>query len=121
MKPNKIKVGYRDIDVKYSQPEFTTDKLTDCFGQYDNRLGLIEVQQDLEGQKMINTLLHEIGHAIVDISGLNKLGAPLEDDDDEEIVVHQITNYFMGVCTDNPWFLDYIKDNIKPKQNKNKK
>ncbi len=109
---NKIKVGYRDINIKYSQPDFITDKLTDCFGQYDNREGLIEIQAELSGQKMINTLLHEVAHAIVDVSGLNQSGAPLEKDDDEEIVVHQMTNYFISICRDNPLFLDYIKDNI---------
>tara|TARA_R110000751_G_scaffold1961_3_gene7231 strand:- start:2281 stop:2640 length:360 start_codon:yes stop_codon:yes gene_type:complete len=113
----KIKVGYRDIEIKYSAPDFTTDHLTDCYGIYDNRKGLIEIQKDLYGQKMANTLVHEIFHAIIDISGLNKSSAPLEEDDDEEIVVHQMANYFLGVCRDNDWLLDYIKENInEPKK-----
>jgi len=111
-KPNKIKVGYKDIEIKISKPDFITDNLTDCFGQYDNRKGLIEIQDSLSNQKFVNTLLHEIGHVIVDISGLNQSGAPLEKDDDEEIVIHQVTNYFLAICRDNPWFLDYIKENI---------
>ena len=111
-KPNKIKVGYRDINIKWLSPDFKTEELIDCFGQYKQREGLIEIQRDLHGQKMINTLLHEIGHAIVDISGLNQSGAPLENDDSEEIVIHQIANYFLAICRDNPWFLDYIKDNM---------
>ena len=109
-KPNKIKIGYRDINIKYSQPDFIADTLTDCFGQYDNRKGLIEIQESLPNQKLVNTLLHEISHAIIDISGLNQSGAPLEKDDDEEIVVHQFTNYFLAMCRDNPWLLDYIKE-----------
>ena len=108
-----IKISYRDIEIKISKPDFITDHLTDCFGQYDNRKGLIEIQEGLSNQKLLNTLLHEISHAIVDISGLNKSGAPLEKDDDEEIVVHQFANYFLAMCRDNPWFLDYIKENIK--------
>ena len=115
-KPNKIKIGYRDIDIKYSTPNFTADTLMDCFGQYDNRKGLIEVQDDLKCQKMLNTLFHEIGHAIVDISGLNQTGCPLEKDDDEEIVIHQYTNFFISICRDNAWFLDYIKQNLNNDQ-----
>ena len=111
-----IKISYRDIEIKISKPDFITDNLTDCFGQYNNREGLIEIQEGLSNQKLLNTLLHEISHAIVDISGLNKSGAPLEKDNDEEIVVHQFANYFLAMCRDNPWFLDYIKDNLKPKQ-----
>ena len=109
--PNKIKIGYRDVAIKWLSPDFITDTLTDCFGQYDNRKGTIEIQNNLPTQKLVNTLLHEIGHAIVDISGLNQSGAPLEKDDDEEIVVHQFANYFLAICRDNPWFLDYIKEN----------
>ena len=105
-----IKIGYRDITIKITKPDFITDNLTDCFGQYDNRKGLIEIQESLPNQKLVNTLLHEISHAIVDISGLNQSGAPLEKDDDEEIVVHQFTNYFLAMCRDNPWLLDYIKE-----------
>ena len=111
-KPNKIKIGYRDIKIKWLAPDFKTEELIDCYGQYKQREGLIEIQRDLYGQKMVNTLLHEVGHAIIDISGLNQSGSPLEKDDDEEIVIHQITNQFLAICRDNSWFLDYIKDNI---------
>ena len=62
---------------------------------------------------MVNTFIHEMFHAIIDIGGLNKSSAPLEEDDDEEIVVHQMANYFLGICRDNDWLLDYIKKNIK--------
>tara|TARA_R110000824_G_scaffold136936_2_gene300959 strand:+ start:340 stop:681 length:342 start_codon:yes stop_codon:yes gene_type:complete len=110
IKDRKIKIGYKDIDIKFSNPDFITDNLTDCFGQYDNRKGLIEIQKNLSNQKQINTLLHEVVHAIVDVSGLNQSGAPLEKDDDEEIVVHQITNYFLTICRDNPWFLDELQN-----------
>ena len=72
--PKKIKVGYRDIVIKWVAPNFKTDELTDAFGQYKSREGSI--------------------------------------DDAEELSVNQITNYLMGVFRDNPWFLDYIKDNI---------
>ena len=115
-KPNKIKIGYRTIEVKYSSPDFISDHLTDCYGIYDQRKGLIELQDTLCSAKLVNSFLHEVVHAIIDISGLNQSGSPLSNSDDEEIVTHQITNYFLSVCIDNPWLLDYIKENVN--QNK---
>jgi len=111
--PKKIKVGYRDIIIKWVAPNFKTDELTDAFGQYKAREGSIEIQNDLCGQEKINTFLHEVLHACVYGSGLNQANGPLKDDDAEELSVNQLTNYLMGVFRDNPWFLDYIKDNIE--------
>ena len=34
------------------------------------------------------------------------------EDDNEEIVVNNLSNMIMGVFRDNPWLLDYIKNNI---------
>ena len=42
---------------------------------------------------------------------------PLKDEDKEEIVINQLSNYLMGVFRDNPWFLDYIKDNMDENTN----
>jgi len=110
--PELVKVGYRDIKIEWVVPDFKTDELTDCFGQYKSREGLIQMQKDLCGQEKINTLFHEILHAIVYGSGLNQANGPLKEDDAEELAVNQITNYVMGVFRDNPWFLDYMKEGL---------
>ena len=52
-----IKISYRDVEIKISKPDFITDNLTDCFGQYDNRKGLIEIQEGLSNQK--DDIFHE--------------------------------------------------------------
>ena len=59
-------------------------------------------------------LLHEILHAIVYASSLNSEGGALEDHKDEEQTVNSITNHLMAVIKDNPWFLDFLKEQIKP-------
>ena len=114
--PTSVKVGYRDIEIQYVSPDFKTDEMTDCYGQYKAREGLIQLQPDICGQELSNVMLHECLHAICYSSGLNQAKSCLKEEDDEEIVVNQMTNYLMGLFRDNPWFLDFIKNNM----NKNK-
>ena len=45
------------------------------------------------------------------ISFLNQANGPLKEDDNEEIVVNNLSNAMMGVYRDNPWLLDML--NIK--------
>tara|TARA_R110002167_G_scaffold157998_4_gene353109 strand:+ start:262 stop:684 length:423 start_codon:yes stop_codon:yes gene_type:complete len=110
--PRLIKVGYRDIEIQYVRPDFKTDEMSDCYGQYKAREGLIQIQPDICGQEMANVLLHECLHAVVYSSGLNQAKSCLKEEDDEEIVVNQLTNYLIGLFRDNPWFLDFIKNNM---------
>ena len=102
----------RDIEIEWIVPNFKTDELTDCFGQYKAREGVIQMQRDLCGQEKANTVLHEVMHACCYGAGLNQAAMPLKEDDKEEIVINQLSNYLMGVFRDNPWFLDYIKNNM---------
>ena len=57
-------------------------------------------------------MFHEILHAIVYGSGLNQANGPLKEEDAEELTVNQMTNYIMGVFKDNPWMLDFLKQNL---------
>ena len=114
--PTSVKVGYRDIEIQYVSPDFKTDEMTDCYGQYKAREGLIQLQPDICGQELCNVMLHECLHEICYSSGLNQAKSCLKEEDDEEIVVNQMTNYLIGLFRDNPWFLDFIKNNM----NKNK-
>jgi len=111
--PELVKVGYRDIRIEWVAPDFRTDELTDCYGQYKSREGLIQIQHNLCGQEKSNSLLHEVMHACAYGSGLNQANGPLKEEDAEELTINQLSNYLMGVFRDNPWFLDYIKKNIE--------
>ena len=110
--PKEVRIGYRDIEIEYISPDFKTDNLTDCYGEYRAREGKILVQHNLCGQEMANVVLHECLHAIAYGSGLNQANGPLKEDDGEELVVNQMTNYLIGMFRDNDWFLDFIKNNI---------
>jgi len=110
--PGMVKIGYRDIEIEYVSPDFKTDNLTDCYGEYRAREGKILVQHNLCGQEMANVVLHECLHAIAYSAGLNQANGPLKEDDGEELVVNQTTNYLIAMFRDNPWFLDFLKNNI---------
>jgi len=110
--PSKVKIGYRDIVIEYVAPDFKTDNMVDCYGEYRAREGKILLQHNLCGQEMANVLLHECLHGISYSAGLNQANGPLKEDDGEELVVNQMTNYLIGMFRDNPWFLDFLKNNM---------
>lgn len=111
--PRSVKVGYKDIKIDYVTPDFKHDDMTDSYGQYKAREALIQIQHDLNGQEMANTMFHEVLHAVVYGSGLNQANGPLKEDDAEELTVNQISNYCIGVFRDNPWFLDFLKEQLE--------
>ena len=110
--PNKVKVGYKDIKIKYVRPDYKKWEMTDCFGEYDYRQNIIHIQHDLCGQERANTIIHEIMHAAVQVSGLNQEKAALEKDEHEEAVVNQLTNVMMGVFRDNDWIVEMLKNDL---------
>ena len=110
--PTAVKVGYRTIKIKYVNPNFIMDDMTDSYGEYRAREGVIYIQDSLVPQERCNTTWHEILHAVVYIAGLNQANGPLKEDDAEELVVNQISNFMMGVYRDNPWLLDMLKKHL---------
>ena len=111
--PNKVRIGYKDVKIKYVRPNFKKWEMTDCFGEYDYRQNVIQIQHDLCGQEMSNTIIHEIMHAAVQVAGLNQEKAPLEKPEYEEAVVNQLTNVMMGVFRDNPWIIDMLGNQLE--------
>ena len=80
----------------------------------------IEIQKEIEGVDLANTVLHEIMHAIVYNSSLNSDGGALVDGKDEEQVVNSMCNQLMMVFRDNTWLLDFIKDRINQSEKSKK-
>jgi hypothetical protein len=111
--PDMVRIGYKDVKIKYVRPDYKKWEMTDCFGEYDYRQNIIQVQHDLCGQEMANTIFHEIMHAAVQVSGLNQEKAPLEKPEFEEAVVNQLTNVMMGVFRDNEWMVNMLKDQLE--------
>ena len=111
--PDMVRIGYKDVKIKYVRPDYKKWEMTDCFGEYDYRQNIIQVQHDLCGQEIANTLFHEIMHAAVQVAGLNQEKAPLEKPEHEEAVVNQLTNVMMGVFRDNLWVVDMLKNQLE--------
>ena len=108
MLPKTVKVGWNTINFNLVDPSFLKDN-TDCFGQYISRECRIDIQKELEGDQLINTVLHEIIHCIIYNSSLNQDGGPLTDDKSEEQVTNSITNWLLNVFWENPWLIDLLK------------
>ena len=107
MIPATVKVGWNTVVLSFVEPSFI--KESDCFGQYISRECKIEIQKELEGDQLINTVLHEIIHCIIYNSSLNQDGGPLTDDKSEEQVTNSITNWLLNVFWDNLWLVDLLK------------
>ena len=107
MIPETVKVGWNTVKLSFVEPSFI--KESDCFGQYISRECKIEIQKELEGDQLINTILHEIIHCIIYNSSLNQDGGPLTDDKSEEQVTNSITNWLLNVFWDNPWLIELLK------------
>ena len=110
--PEEVKVGYRNIKIKYGRPDFIMDDMTDSYGEYRAIEGVIYIQVSLVGHERCNSSWNEILHAIVYIYSLNQANGPLKEDDAEELVVNTVSNAFMGVYRDNPWVLDKLKKHL---------
>ena len=107
MIPETVKVGWNTIKFNFVDPSFI--KESDCFGHYLSRECKIDIQKELEGDQLINTVLHEIIHCIIYNSSLNQDGGPLTDDKNEEQVTNSITNWLLNVFWENPWLVDLLK------------
>tara|TARA_R110001583_G_scaffold985_3_gene8476 strand:+ start:2268 stop:2624 length:357 start_codon:yes stop_codon:yes gene_type:complete len=111
----KIKVGHSTIIIKKQASQFNKDNMSDNYGQYLSRENKIEIQPDLSDVDEANTLLHEILHAAVWISSLSQSGQPLQQTNDEEVVVNSLSNKLTQVFIDNKWLLPYLTEKLKNK------
>ena len=110
-----VQIGYSDIDLKVQAPEFKKANMTDCYGQYTQRENIIDIQPGLSDIDEANTLIHEILHAAVWISSLSQSGQPLQQTNDEEVVVNSLSNKLTQILIDNEWLLPYLTEKLKNK------
>ena len=109
--PNSIKIGYINYQFDFWPDSFSsTEKAQGEFFEEAGKIGLKE--SAIPSIQGVNTLLHEILHAVVYEHSLTCDGNVLSTDTNEEIVVNSITNGLMTVIKDNPWFLKFLQENI---------
>jgi predicted nucleic acid-binding protein len=95
-----VKVGPTDFSIEYVP---LNDELFGDFSYINSR---IRIEQNLKGTALVDTVLHEILHAIW------KLGQLKDKREDEERAVAIMATYLTQVLRDNPNMLTWLKKNL---------
>lgn len=74
-------------------------------GEFHAEESEIDYDTGLSDQEKVNTILHELGHAIV-----HTFGIKFKDDDQEEEIVNSMASGYMTVFRDNPALVKWIVD-----------
>ena len=99
--PKSIRGGYRDFTiVEWNSREAVS---ASRYGECDKMQAIIRVDTQWGQVKAANTLLHEVMHAVYDIS-------KLQDDDKEERIVAAISSQLTQVWRDNPEFVAFMSE-----------
>lgn len=86
-----------------------------CWGHYRHYDRAILISDDCTSLGHLgNTFLHEVLHAIWDVSKVQTLVAAIEDADElEEMTVDVASLGLWQVYRDNPWFLPWVADCLR--------
>ena len=99
-----VKVGAVDIDV------FSLPFDGEAFGDFNYLNMHIRVDENLKGTVLVDTVLHELNHAIWAIGNLKS------EKEEEERVVAVMASYWTQILRDNPHLVKWIIKNIKTKK-----
>lgn len=106
-KHKNIKLGARKLKVRYLHPSVTPDKQ----GSYEDAYSLITIREAPTAGPEADTLVHEILHALIDISGYR-----FTDTDDEEKFVLQITPWLHALIAQNPRLMQSLAARQAPRK-----
>lgn len=95
-----VKVGPTDFSIEYVPLN------EELFGDFSYINSRIRIEQNLKGTALVDTVLHEILHAIW------KLGQLKDKREDEERAVAIMATYLTQVLRDNPKMLTWLKKNL---------
>jgi len=98
--PDKVKVACFDIKVEEWHPNSANSRR--CYGEFSALELLIRIDVSSAPTKIVDTLIHELNHAIYWVYGM-------EDGDEEERIVGTMATAWTQVYRDNPDILDFIK------------
>lgn len=100
--PKIIYLGYQDIKI-------VQEDLVDAQGCYQAEQSKIRIKEGMEGREQLNTVLHEILHAIVYAYGLKK---EFKTDEDEEKIVNALGNGLTEVLVRNKELVEFIGKSV---------
>lgn len=101
--PDKIRIGQFDFKIESWHP--VNAQASGKYGEFSFHEMMIRVDVSLNNQMVLDTLLHEINHAIQHVFIIH-------DDDKEERIVHIYAGAWMQIYRDNPEFMNYLNSTI---------
>ncbi len=101
-RPTQIRILAFDIEIQDWPPHSARNK----FGEFSALENLIKVDFSTDKINVVDTLLHEINHAIFWAYGIL-------DEDHEERIVATFSTAWVQVYRDNPWLLEFIKHTLE--------
>lgn len=102
--PSSIRVAAFDIEIRQWTAHDGDDR--GCFGEFSARQQSIRVDESLKPQKLLDTTLHELNHAVW-------WAYNLDDEDKEERVVATYATAWVQIWRDNPEFLKWMNDMVR--------
>lgn len=108
---SQLKIGYTNVAViEVAAAEKDYD-----YGEWDSDAKTITINNELNETDTINTLLHEVLHAILWERGISTACGILDNrEKDEENIVNALSNGLTQVFQDNPQFLKKLSLLSKP-------
>ena len=97
-----VKVGAVDINV------FSLPFDGEAFGDFNYLLMRIRLDENLKGPVLVDTLIHELNHAVWAIGILKTK------EEEEERVCSVMASMWTQIYRDNPKLMAWIKKNLKP-------
>lgn len=102
--PAKVRVSCFTVDIiEWDNKEACMRK---CFGEFSQDELIIRIDFAQQPQRVVETLIHEVMHAIYGLSGI-------KDEDKEERIVTAMSRGWMQMCIDNPDVVRFISDHTK--------
>ena len=101
----QVKIGYLEADVNPVKGRDAEKR--EIFGEFFSKHHEIDYDEDMVDSEIVNTLLHEIGHAIVHVFGIE-----FTNNEQEEKVIKSLMGGLTTVFKDNKEFLDWLRTTL---------
>lgn len=102
--PSSIRIGYLDFTVTHNNSPTHSDS---ALGYTRKDAGHIHINEHQSKVNKVNTVIHEVLHAIVHTQGI-----PINDELEEQ-VVNALANGLTQVIRDNPHLMQYILEQLE--------
>ena len=111
--PDKIKIGWRYVNITREAPTFTNDA-NEEYGSWSGRKNTLNFHPQLKFIQLANAIIHELDHIAFDDLSLNAetKSITLLSEDLEELIANGRANHFVSICLDNKWFLPFLQQLI---------